>query len=741
MNTDKFIRRAQDVDVLINDFRGVLDGQIDNLRSENNIEPSSGLERALREVENEGRLLQVGIVGRVKAGKSSLLNALFFGGQSVLPAAATPMTAALTTMTYGEVLKAEVEFYSESDIEGIRQQATQYERKLNAAVEEYFNELKRDEEKRTGQLEIPSGKLEALKKWAKRKADTKVGADTQGKASYEHWSSINSSSLSLSELSSQETIKANSLDELKETLADYVGSGGSKMAFTKSVNLELPLDTLKGIKIVDTPGLNDPVVSREQRTNELLMYCDVLFIVSRTGSFLSNEDMVLMGRIGSKEGIRELYVVGTQIDSAIQGGEYRSLDVHEASDQVRGVLAERSKETFAQLRVEQPEVGDIFDDLINAPERRVLITSGISYSLYQRFDSPEKWSEAEQHAWGLLTDRFGNAFSVENPELAKQELKKLANIEGLQAALDLARNDKQRIVSQRKAAIVKGHSAALDKFLAELLKAAEQRKTTIDTTSISQVEKEKQALKEQSVSLQVALEEPYRELKQKFISSVEEDGYEVVDSHYHIVQSAKKSNKETKTEEVEERRLFGCFKKTKYQDKLVVNSTPIHSHLFEFQRDLNHKLTTKLFDTRKRWNKQLVSGLVGELGDVVEDNFKYDDLVLRASKSVILNMPIPDLGKPESIPDSLKARGQLIDSDAEQFLLAAEDWISTSRERFSNLIHQYAVSCVNEMPDQIGEKIYKQIEEELEILKREIDDKKQVLQRLTQLENAVKELR
>ena len=48
----------------------------------------------------EGRNLRVGIIGRVKAGKSSLLNALMFAGNDVLPKAATPMTASLTILRY-----------------------------------------------------------------------------------------------------------------------------------------------------------------------------------------------------------------------------------------------------------------------------------------------------------------------------------------------------------------------------------------------------------------------------------------------------------------------------------------------------------------------------------------------------------------------------------------------------------------------------------------------------------------
>ena len=66
------------------------------------ISKSSELEKSIKEKEDEGRVLKLGILGRVKAGKSSLLNALVFNGNDVLPKAATPMTAALTILQYGE---------------------------------------------------------------------------------------------------------------------------------------------------------------------------------------------------------------------------------------------------------------------------------------------------------------------------------------------------------------------------------------------------------------------------------------------------------------------------------------------------------------------------------------------------------------------------------------------------------------------------------------------------------------
>ena len=46
-------------------------------------------------------VLTIGVIGQMKAGKSTFLNAFVFE-RDVLPAATTPMTAALTVITYGQ---------------------------------------------------------------------------------------------------------------------------------------------------------------------------------------------------------------------------------------------------------------------------------------------------------------------------------------------------------------------------------------------------------------------------------------------------------------------------------------------------------------------------------------------------------------------------------------------------------------------------------------------------------------
>ncbi len=111
---------------------------------ENAVIKAEELEKTLKEMQDTDRNFKVGIIGRVKAGKSSLLNALIFEGVEVLPKAATPMTASLTVLKYSQNLSAEVEFYSQKDILELKNEHARYEREFNRIVGE---EVKKQKEK------------------------------------------------------------------------------------------------------------------------------------------------------------------------------------------------------------------------------------------------------------------------------------------------------------------------------------------------------------------------------------------------------------------------------------------------------------------------------------------------------------------------------------------------------------------------------------------------------------------
>lgn len=147
----------------------------------------------------DNEVLTLGVIGQMKAGKSTFLNAFVFE-RDVLPAATTPMTAALTIITYGEEEKIEAEFYNEAEW---NEQCLTAQRNLA----EITNELERSKVQAAQELIDKSDRL-------------------GGK---------------LKELLGKK--QSDSLDKLIE----YVGADGRFISITKSVRIYYPKDYLKGV--------------------------------------------------------------------------------------------------------------------------------------------------------------------------------------------------------------------------------------------------------------------------------------------------------------------------------------------------------------------------------------------------------------------------------------------------------------------------------------------------------------
>ena len=69
------------------------------------------------------RMLNIGVIGQVKAGKSTFLNTLLFDGKEVLPKAPTPKTATLTKMEYSDKNIIQIEYYSKEEWEVLEENA------------------------------------------------------------------------------------------------------------------------------------------------------------------------------------------------------------------------------------------------------------------------------------------------------------------------------------------------------------------------------------------------------------------------------------------------------------------------------------------------------------------------------------------------------------------------------------------------------------------------------------------
>ena len=179
----------------------------------------------------KSRKLNIGVVGQVKAGKSSFLNTLLFDGQEILPKASTPKTATLTKMEYSQENVIQVEYYSPEDWDVLEDNArVDIDEEIYTSAREIVEMVRRNGIDPTSYLE-----------------------------------------------KGYEKIRFDSYEDLIVGLNDYVGEDGRYTPIVKAVTLYMNKEEFRGLSIVDTPGLNDPIASRTIRTKEFMEVCDVVF--------------------------------------------------------------------------------------------------------------------------------------------------------------------------------------------------------------------------------------------------------------------------------------------------------------------------------------------------------------------------------------------------------------------------------------------------------------------------------
>lgn len=290
-SVERFLSEAGEVESVLEKYKAFFDADyLHQIRFE-----VESLKKTMSMDETEANTLKIGVVGAMKAGKSSFLNMLLFGGKGILPRASTPMTAALTRIVHSEKgNRATVHYYTEQDWQKIEEYDKRYCDGLKAAYGKYRKEIDAENERirrtncrqMTGASPIPEKKPISMQNFEQTiyrknsKSEFEVGA-------HELVLGMENSAVGLREkLGSADPIEG---DDLATLLSDYVGANGGYTPIVNYVELEIEHPDLEGVEIVDMPGLGDPIVSRCRVTKEFVKQCDVVLYLSTCNRSLQIE--------------------------------------------------------------------------------------------------------------------------------------------------------------------------------------------------------------------------------------------------------------------------------------------------------------------------------------------------------------------------------------------------------------------------------------------------------------------
>lgn len=357
----------------------------------------------------DNNILKIGVVGQVKAGKSSFLNSLIFNGEDVLPRASTPMTAGLTILKFGESNCFEIEYYNSNEWEFFKDKAKEYDN--------YVREIK---------AENP----------ALTENDIKTMIDEGTVSAKEMVSECGNLALQCIQKESKiEKREFSNIANLQEILEEYVGSSGKFTSVVKSLTIYLNDERLKDLQIVDTPGVNDPVVSREQRTRSFLRECHGVFFLSYSGRFFDSTDVsFLTDRIGN-EGIGSVVLLASKFDSVLQDV---GVKFH---DDLANAIEDCQKKLKKQFQSNNANADYRGDDPI------IDFSSGIGFSIWKK--EPGKRNSIENNVISQMQRLYPSFFS--NEDDIKETFKDLSQIDVVQEKYLLGKflKNKESILSEK----------------------------------------------------------------------------------------------------------------------------------------------------------------------------------------------------------------------------------------------------------------------------------------------------
>lgn len=705
------------------------------LKQEHAIQKSEEWQRVLDSFAEQGRVLRIGIIGRVKAGKSSMLNALLFNGNDILPKAATPMTAALTIMEYSENVSAEVDFFTQQDIDEIKVKYDLFQKALDSKVKEKELENAERIKKKKGVNSLSVEEQQECRNKAKSQAEREM-KDDPSFASYDQYRRIKESGKLLSDLEQYRTISAGSVEELMNgVLNQFVGSSGAFMPFTKSVTLHIPEKGLQGLQIIDTPGINDPVTSRGERTEQLLQDCDVVLIVSPSGQFLSSEDTDLMHRVTTKEGTQQAYLIASQVDNQLFGSESQGLsDPIHVLERISDNLTKHARNVLAKQVQEYPSMKVAADKL---SKNNVICSSSVAFSMQQRFNEQHTWDANLQHVWRNLNQKFPDVFSHE--ELAKNALNQLANIHQIHQIVSEVTANKEQILAQRRIDFENGKRTALQGYLKAWADRINEQIHQIQHADVDELRKQEAELKNQQATIDANVGGVYDDLISDIKLNLSKQLKDKLKSEMRRFDSVSDDAQGSETEyeeyQVKEKRggwgapldWFDGGKtvtKTRSHSYTTVKAKPIRRAIEEIRSNLEDELGHLSESYLQAWKKKIYSQVVSALREAMGDGELDVNIIARAVKNVLARIPEASFKLEDDIPKSLKKTGKLTGYEAESFIDDAEDYISNLKDVVNKDISAYMTTLVSNLKKiDLPKELTADLENNLKQLLSEIENK------------------
>ena len=458
------------------------------------------LDNNLESVTQQDRALRIAIVGQMKAGKSSFINALLFP-VDILPKAATPMTAALTRIAYSDKPRIEIQFFSKKDWQGIQSSADEY-------LEQY-NRIETDIRNKQAQPARPMFGMAMSRITRISTVDTATITPSMINAQ------INDELISCYELvrmakdrkidfentlGKTEVIEGSNITEIAQKMHDYVGSAGRYTAVTKVLSLYTDDSRLKDIEIYDTPGFNDPVISRGMQTRKFLGQCDMVFLLSTISQYLTKSDLSLLREQLTSAGIdsKAVYLVGTQKDLVFRMDaellkKAKILAMQHPQNQNQVMIAAMMKLLDSKIiQMTKDNISGHLSDVTLDDKTRELLGHLLNEPTHTVSSICWRIGENLPNLPNSLEEPYLGLVQSTGYEFSANDLKQFSSIELLRKKVEQQKTKKAKLVEAKSTNLIAGAQAQLKSMTDTIITDVNLNLSQLQSTSIEQLKRRQQ---------------------------------------------------------------------------------------------------------------------------------------------------------------------------------------------------------------------------------------------------------
>lgn len=441
--TDQQEKEFQQLTQKVATIKQALSPYMDDRDAENIDRLSRDIQTKLDKFRREDRKLTLAVVGCVKAGKSSFLNELIFQGKDILPHAFRPKTATLTKIEYDAHPHMMITYYRPVE-------------------------------------------WEQLEKLAKQESSTREDVKT----AKELVNDVKNSGLDVKPYlaKGKEIIDMPDEAQMESVLDAYVGANGQLTPIVKSVTLCINRPELEGLSIVDTPGTNDPIVSRTQATKDFLAECDVVFFLTKA---LDNQDVNLLQAQLPGQGVGDIRLIASKFDDVV-------LDAADSQNSLEEViLAEKEKfqhnveKIFTEHAEEYAKSGRTeFGKLMHSCTHPFFLSS-LMHRMAKK--TRERYTPLEENVFEELDYYHGDM----SPELV-EKLGDMTAIEKEFQDIIIHKDEKLAASLQQMLPAMQGN---IQTVLTALLHRARQNRQTLESHDQKEILVQKQAMADQILKM------------------------------------------------------------------------------------------------------------------------------------------------------------------------------------------------------------------------------------------------